>query len=336
MTLIEKLQANPQLLAKIEKQVEEIDITDRVNRIWAARGFTKGRMVKYQQAFLSNILQADSSLTSAIEFLTAIEKNNPAIPASIFGENFDKSFVDIVPPAIKSNETFLAIYESMLFGDMFRGKGIGPGEFILALLGERGNIVDAQGDVMIGNHGIEIKGGMGSVKTGSPASFRKSDNLRAWVAKQVGLDSEMFGRKSEGKIKLVWHAEGPFAEAFNKLDPSKKKEITTEYVKQLYPKVSPEYQSHIADGLAKHAGTPNVTSYFGEALLSTYMDHDKFGSIMILAPPGRMLNIADTKNLPPTLKVDLAGVNRDGDTQAVPDGFINISIAKPPRKRKGA
>lgn len=310
------------LIDFIESKLKQVEIGSRVDAAWSARGFDTGRMSKYRESFKDLMLRSSGSIKSKVQLLYDIRTNTRSISEKIFQTSFESSIDGIMPERIKNNPVFQSIKDIIFFNDSFRGKGIGPGEFALALFGEKGNIVDDKGDVVIGSVGIEIKDGAGgSIKTGSANSFRAADKLRDWMGKQVGVPLDR-------KNKLYWNKPSAFSDAFNELEPAKRLSLALEYVKQLYPEIDSSDQSNLAQGLAKHAGSPDVTKFFGEALLNSYKNQDKWDSILFITKSGLMVNLVNASDAIGKVDFGLAGVNRDGDTQALPDGYINGFIIK--------
>lgn len=314
-------QADSALLDFIETKLKQVELSSRVDKAWDNRNFNSGRMSKYKDPFKTLMIQSGGSLKSKIQLLYYIAKNSDAIPGSIFTNTFSGTIDDIIPERIKQNAAFQDIKNTIFFNDTFRGKGIGPGEFALALFGEKGDIVDDGGDVNIGGVGVEIKdGGGGSIKTGSPNSFRRADELRSRIGKQVGVELDR-------KNKLHWDKPSEFTDAFNALNQSKRYALSLQYVKDLYPNIETSDQTDLAQGLSTHAGTPAVSAYFGKALLNSYKKQDKWDSILFISKSGALTNLASPDDAD-KINFSLAGINRDGDTQALPDGYINGSIFK--------
>jgi hypothetical protein len=292
-------------------------------------------MKKYKELFKVLMVQSGGTLRSKIELLYYIAKNSNAIPGSLFKSTFSATIEEIVPDVIRKNSSFQNIKNSIFFDDSFRGKGIGPGEFALALLGEQGDIIDDAGDITVGGVGIELKdGGGGSIKTGSPSSFRRADELRSWIGQQVGVALDR-------NNKLYLDKPSEFSEAFMRLDQAKRYSISLEYIQGLYPNLEASEQQDIAHGMANNIGTSVVSTYFGKALLNSYKKQDKWDTILFIDKSGKMVNLASTDDAN-MINFKLAGINRDGDTQALPDGYVNGSIfrsvdpttGKPVRKNK--
>jgi hypothetical protein len=328
-------QADDSLVDFIEAKLKQKEINARVDKAWTTRNWDSGRMKKYKELFKVLMVQSGGTLRSKIELLYYITKNSNAIPGSLFKSTFSATIDEIVPDRIGRNSAFQNIKNSIFFDDSFRGKGIGPGEFALSLLGEAGDIIDDGGDITIGGVGIELKdGGGGSIKTGSPSSFRRADDLRSWLGQQVGIALDR-------NNKLYLDKPSEFSEAFMRLDPTKRNSISLEYIQGLYPNLDATDQQDIAHGMANNIGTSVVATYFGKAILNSYKKQDEWDTILFIAKNGKMVNLAsiDDANM---INFKLAGINRDGDTQALPDGYINGSIfrsvdpatGKPVRKSK--
>ena len=304
------------LIDFIESRLKTQEIEQRIENIWNSRDFGGGRMIKYKDAFKDLIIQSPSSLKSKIQLLFYIARNNVAITRATFDESFVGTLDDLVPEKIKNNATYQAIKQTIYFNDAFRGKGIGPGEFALALFGKSGNIVDHQGDVFVDGIGIEIKAGEGgSIKTGSPNSFRRADELRSWIGKEVGIELDR-------KNKLKWEKQNDFTTTFMSMPLDKRESLASKYVKELYPQMHSDDQEYLATGIANLAGKEDVKLYFGKALLNSYKKQDQFDTILFVSKSGKVANISDVNDAD-IINFQLAGINRDGDTQALPDGYIN-------------
>jgi len=315
---------------QVESILRRSSILKRIDNLWTARGWDGSRRLSiYKDIFAEDILNSRSPLLDKIRFLYMVTSNNVAIQPSVFEKTFKGNLDDIIPPKFLQNATFEDIKKKIFFSNSYRGKGIGPGEFALSLLGKKGIIVDHGGDVNIDGWGIEIKDGKGgSIKTGSSNQFRNSDKLRKWIGQQVGvsfprLKAKDIGAKKDKQIKLDWKSKNEFTDAYNNLDNNKKQNITTKYIQELYPELEPENQKILISGLMKDAGTPDVVYHFGQSLLKSYQSQDDWDSILLININGNISNIVDFDNLKGIASFVLAGINRDGDTQALPDGYIN-------------
>lgn len=313
---------NPQLIDYIESVLKQTELESRIEKLWISRNFKSKRMIKYKDNFKNIILQAQCSVRSKIELLFMLTSNKTAIRSQTFQTSFISTIDNIVPEKIRSNLCFQAIRNTIFFDDSFRGKGIGPGEFALSLIGKDGTIVDHNGDITIEGWGIEIKDGAGgSIKTGSPNSFRQADALRDWVGKKVGV---LLDRNN----KLKWDAENDFTMALNALDEQVKLSIIEEYIDRLYSELPQETRQNLIQGIFDDAGNSSVRQHFGKALLSGYKQQDGWGSILFIKNNGEIANVVDPDDAHQFLDFSLAGINRDGDTQALPDGYINGKIKK--------
>jgi hypothetical protein len=311
---------NPQLIDYIESILKKAELESRVEKLWSQRGFNSGRMIKYKDNFKNAIIQSPSSLKSKIELLFLLTSNKSAVTSQTFQKSFKSNLDNIIPSKILNNSTFAVIKNTIFFDDSFRGKGIGPGEFALSLIGRNSTIVDHKGDITIEGWGIEIKdGGGGSIKTGSPNSFRKADLMRDWIGKKLRIQLDR-------ENKLKWDSENNFTVTLNSLDRNSKQEMISEYIKSLYPNLPEKAQQSLIQGIFKDAGTPVVRQHFGKALLSTYKEQDEWSSILFIKKDGTIANVVDPADADQYLDFSLAGINRDGDTQALPDGYVNGKI----------
>ena len=102
--------------------------------------------------------------------------------------------------------------------------------------------------------------------------------------------------------------------------------MISEYIKSLYPNLPEKAQQSLIQGIFKDAGTPVVRQHFGKALLSTYKEQDEWSSILFIKKDGTIANVVDPADADQYLDFSLAGINRDGDTQALPDGYVNGKI----------
>lgn len=324
---------DPSLINYIEGVLRKTELSERVEKLWNTRGWTTGRMIKYKESFKKEIIDSQSPLLDKIQFLFLVTSNKTAIESNVFTKSFKGTLDSIIPSKIAQNKTFQDIKKTIFFDDRFRGKGIGPGEFALSLLGKQGNIVDHRGDVEISGWGIEIKhGGGGSIKTGSPTKFRMADKLRAWIGDEVGVDLNPVmvkrGRTEVNKNKLNWDSDNEFTQKYKSLNNQKKQEITKKYVEELYPELGSDEQKILINGIIEDAGTPQVRKHFGEALLSAYKKQDDWDCILFMHPNGALSNVVDISQTEEFLDFNLAGINRDGDTQALPDGYVNGKVLK--------
>lgn len=325
------------LLHRIASQIKIAELREKVDTLWDARNFNHKQMIKYKLPFLREILGAGASVQSKIVLLNLLTVNDEAIPASIFSKNFKTDISAITPSKIANNKAYQLIQPTIFSDDTFRGKGVGAGEFALALLGKEGNRTTKQGDISIGGWGIEVKGGGekggGSIKTGSPTKFRGADKLRTWIARQVGVRADKdFRLHWAGRTKQARKNAGKsfhsneFTDKYNSLPASKKKQITTTYIEKLYQYIPPEAQQELINGIMKDAGTQKVKTHFGRVLIPIYKQIDGWDSICFINTGGDVVNMIDEKKADQWLNIQLQGLNRDKDVQSLADGFVTAEI----------
>jgi len=326
-TIIDTIRSseNPQLISAIEGLIREKELSQRIDAIWEERGFGT-RMAKYKEPFKSLILSSKTSLKSKIELLFNLRKQSQTLDATKLKTNTSGEILDLVPQKLKNNETFDQTYKRMITGDSFRGKGIGPGEFFLALFGKNGDIIDGKGDVVLDGFYVEVKGsGGGSIKPGTENRHRVADQLRAEMAKLLKVDLDRSNKLH------VHNTKSNFVTAMKKKSVKERTTILQDYLKKMYPVWKSNEIDAVAKDIANNIGTKDALKVIGQTILKKYQDKDKFDSIMFISSDGSkfsnvsdptassMLNVVEPK--PPLF-------NRDGDTQALPDGYINIVIKK--------
>lgn len=227
---------------------------------------------------------------------------------------------DILPQKLLDNSTFAGLKMDFFFNQAFRSKGIGPGEFALSLFGKDGKIVDHRGDVEIGGWGVEIKdGGGGSIKTGAPLKTRTADAAREWLGNQLGIE---FSQKN----KIRWDRPSELSEKLAALPQEQQQKLIDTYLEKLYPIMDVSKRQKLSSGILADYGSQEVMVHFGRALLSNYQEQDQWDSIAFIDKKGRIANIVDPESDAGLIDFNLAGLNRDGDTQAVPDGYVNGKI----------
>lgn len=318
-----------QMLNKLYGVLYNADIENRVDKLWDARGFNNKRMAKYKPIFREVVINSSSPIKSKIQFLFMLTKNIASIPGESFTKSFTGSWNDIVPDKMKSNPTYTDTISTFIGSDSFRGKGIGPAEFALALFGKNSNIVDHQGDVKVDGWGVELKDGRGgSIKPGTAQGHRAADSARDKLGQALGLEFKSGRGKAFNDTKFQFHYENNVVRALQKLPDAKQYKLLKAWADELYPAISDEGRDQLVKGIIAHKGTEEVKSHFGKMMLDKYKENDEWDSIVFINPlTMAMANITDSSNAD-MIDYKLAGLNRGGDTQALPDGYINGVLRK--------
>lgn len=315
------------LIDKVESLLRETALTERVDKLWKARKFDNRRMSIYKEPFSDMIKLAPSSVKSKIQLLYWLTNNEPAITKESISTSYRKSIDELVPSKLVSNETYQAIKKKMFFSSTFRGKGIGPAEFALALLGKDGNIVDARGDIVIDGWGIELKDGRaGSLKPGNVSNtHRVADAARDELGQKLGITFAKGAGNFDQKFML--HRDNEFVRAMKALPPSEQQKLMLDWANKLYPGLDAKVRKELVLNIVSDLGTPAAKQHYGPPILTAYKSKDDWDSIMFVSPDETVVNVVDPIDSKHLLAFNPT-INRGGDTQALPDGYVNAGIPK--------
>jgi hypothetical protein len=237
----------------------------------------------------------------------------------IGGEKFNTTFIlkfeDLYPEALKNNKTWQRLLPALVG---FKGKGLGVGELYLALV-IQGWTFERTG----GKGDGKVAGGIRELKNNG-ASLKPLANA---VRVQDQLNLTVFEGHRAGPTKETKRTKGQcFSKWLSWFDTNtNKKEILLTYFTQLYP--GRDVTTLVSELLTKRSADDFYRT-IGKSVLAWYKEVDNWDSLVIIDQDKmKMVNIADTDDLSlfSILKFDWKS-ERGHDSQAISDGYVNISI----------
>lgn len=254
------------------------------------------------------------------EMLDLLEDDNNLNPGDCFNVNFKGNLRDLVVKSLMDNTTFANLLNVLVNN---KAKGIGVGELILPLLIAHWRY-NNESDGLFRGEKKEIKMNGASLKPVPTGATKKG------LIDQ--LNKEYFKKIKPGQKKT--HAK--HVAYIQSLDEDKQLEVYTKYFAKLYP--GNDTKDMAKQLLENITDLSNYNNILGKHVMKWYRVIDGWTSIVIIDPKTLdMINVADIDdiNLPGNVELVFRPVmSRGKDTQAVPDGYVNVSIFKPKKSKK--
>jgi hypothetical protein len=261
------------------------------------------RFVKDFKAYL--IYFDATSVGSADTTMSLLEDDLNLTDSKILNTNFRKPLIDLISTKLKNDPIFMKLFPILLDNN---GKGVGAGELALPLI-LAGYTFSNDSDGMFDGKKVEIKKSGASlkpVKTGvTEKGLVDKLNKKYWNGTVPGKKSK---KKFQNHINAVKNPDD-YANYFAELYVGCDTTILSEAVKSCYN---------------------NATKFcnaVGEFAVCEYQRIEGFNNILIIdSETGIVVNIADTSNLSGLGLKFSPVLSRGKDTQAIADGYVNISI----------
>lgn len=242
--------------------------------------------------------------------LSLLENDANLTDNAILYTNFRKQLTDLVSPILKANATFMELFKVLLDNN---GKGVGGGELALPLIIAGYKFSNVSDGIINDKHIVEVKKNGASLKPVKRGIEGQYDGL------VDDLNTKYFGGTVPGlkqKAKFDKHLK-------KVTDPA----LYKKYFEELYLGCDTKslYEEVIKDDSYKDSTKFNTA--LGKFALREYKKVDGWNNIIIIdAEKNRVVNIADVNNID-TLKLSFKPkMSRAKDTQAIADGYVNISI----------
>lgn len=250
------------------------------------------------------------------EVLFILENVKNLHSPSILLTNFRKDLRDFYPIGLENNELFDYAFKRLL---SCNGKGIGVGELAIPLLFKDfqfSNVNDGKFTYLKKVYRTEIKNGVGAslkpIPTGTEGTYKKMiDDLRKDLL--------------EGTTPCFKKGLAAFLEAIERLGP----QVLEEFYRRLYVGADvTDLLKEVIDNEAWKDLDQHILAV-GNFVLKQYQKIDEWDNIMFLHEKKmKIVNIADVNNVDVVdLKLKYTPkMKRDKDTQAIADGYVNVSI----------
>jgi hypothetical protein len=260
-----------------------------------------------------------SKFGTGSEMLDLLEDDNNLNPGDCFNVNFSSNLKDLVVEKLIKNTTFAELLNVLVNN---KAKGVGVGELILPLLIAHWRFSN-ESDGLYRNEKKEIKNNGASLKPVETSATEKGliDQLNA----------KYFNGIKPGLKKL--HSD--HARYIKSLSKEKQLEVYQNYFSELYPGND---TNPVAKQLLENIDDLDAyNTILGKSVMRWYQSVDGWTSIIIIDPDTfEMVNIADIDTVNTENDVQLTFrpvMSRGSDTQAVPDGYVNVSITRTKRNK---
>lgn len=292
------------------------DFETKVNLLLTRRKMLPARTVglkAWAKHFLAHAWLAHSREGDGFDMLDILLDDSQLVGGEVFNTNFVLKFEEIYPGALKTNKAWQQLMKSLI---EFKGKGLGVGELYLALVidGWTFERQDGKGDGKVAGGIRELKNNGASLK---PLAARDAPPKKF----QDHLNKTVFEGHRAGPITK-------FDDHLNwiktKSDPEK---IYIEYFSQLYPGKD---VTKMCKKLVKAKDGRDFNNIIGREVLKWYKAVDGWASLVVIDQKNMSIaNVADTSDQGLktfyNIKFDWKS-ERANDSQAIPDGYVNITI----------
>jgi hypothetical protein len=288
----------------------------KVNQLLTKRNMLPSKKVglkAFAKHFFAHAWLAHSREGDGFEMLDVLLDDTQLVGGEVFNANFVLKFEEIYPEKLKNNRAWQYFLKDLI---EFKGKGLGVGEMYLALVisGWTFERTGGKGDGRVAGGIRELKNNGASLK---PLASKDAPPKKI----QDHLNQTVF----EG------HRAGPITKFDNHLNwiqskPNAEK-IYLEYFTQLYPGRN---VAKMCKQLTKVKNGKEFNNIIGQEVLRWYKEVDNWNSLVIIDQKNMSIaNIADTSDAGLktfwNIKFEWKS-ERSGDTQAIPDGYVNITI----------
>ena len=243
------------------------------------------------------------------ELLSLMGDDSILVNPSKISDNFRMSFDEFIPDLLMNNKLFQYLYPIILKA---KGKGVGEGELLMPFI-IKGYRFTNQNDGECDGKRIEMK------KEGASLKAAKWDATKKGVVDE--LNNKFFngsppGRKSD---KL-------FAEHIKEAE--KNPEAYEEYFQALYPGVDKRDMKRFTEYMKNNYHNKHgVINAIGKLVLKEYQKIDKWDTIIMIDSERKIIvGINDVNNIESLGLKFTPKLARGGDTQAIADGYVNMSI----------
>lgn len=266
----------------------------------------------FESLLLSELWTAHCTHFDGIELLDTLTDDENLSPAKELEQNFTGNINDILSDKVKNNKSLQKSMPRLL---AFSAKGVGNGELILPLLIKGWTKTKSSDGNLNGMH-VEIKKFSG----GSMKPNKKGSANNGHIDT---LNKNLFGGNPPMQTKKA-HQE--HIRTLDKIQD--KKETYLKYLSQILDKEKNEVEPLAQELLENIADFKKCRRIYGTHVLKAYKEIDGFDIIMLIDPEtGDIVSITDFENIPQCVEFT-PKMTRNDDTQAVPDGYVNIKVKK--------
>ena len=284
------------------------DIEKRIDALMERRGISghtaATRFILDFKAHLSRLNEIVPG-GSAEKTLSLLEEDENLTPYTIFRNNFRKKISELISEPLMNDPIFPLLFDILVDN---KGKGIGAGELVLPLIISHYEFsTDSDGKTPDGK--TELK------KTGASLKPIKKGVTREGLVDD--LNDKYFKGTAPGYLDKKLFKEH--------IDTVTDPKVYSDYFKELYPIYDTTELSESV--LTCYKDPVLFCEAVGKFALSNYQRVDGWNNIIIIdTEKNVVVNIKDVTD------IDGLGLNfkpkfrRNGDTQAIGDGYVNVSI----------
>jgi hypothetical protein len=255
-----------------------------------------------------------SKFQTGKEMLELLEDDSNLNTGDCFNVNFSSNLKNLVADKLMQNTTFAQLLNVLVNN---KAKGVGVGELILPLLIAHWRYSN-ESDGLYRGEKKEIKNNGASLKP-----VKTGDTEKGLIDQ---LNAEYFKGLKPGLKK----AHGAHVQYIKSLDKKQQVDCYTNYYSRLYP--GNDTKPMIQQLLENIEDLDAYNTILGKNVMKWYRNIDGWTSIVIIDPDTLdIVNIADIEKINTDGDVHLSFrpvMSRGSDTQAVPDGYVNVSIVK--------
>lgn len=299
-------------IAKGEKITDFNDPTLKFSQNKLPLDTPKGTFVKSVFDF---ILNSEADQSSKFALIDIIKDPKNLIPGSAFeGDSVSGNLIDLLPKKIQNNKAFKEVANNIL--RFKQGRAVGAGEGFLTVFGKNAQPSKAKNDINIDGVDAEVKASPGgqqfSIDDGGGDKGKGIDqmNKRYFPFLKKGSD---FKIDSPEFIEYIKEKGKPYLQ---------------KYFTELYPVIGDSDVSEITNITWNNLGKDKkeMGNLVKNIIFKSYKLQHKFDSFIVINPNNGDFVATSSDKLPDSLVgVDWALI-KGSDTQAVPAGFIRLSM----------
>lgn len=256
------------------------------------------------------------------EMLDLLEDDSNLNPGTCFSTNFSGNLKDLIVSSLLENTTFAELLNVLVNN---KAKGVGVGELVLPLL-IAGWRFSNDSDGIHNGEKKEIKMNGASLKPVATGVTEKglidTLNTKYFNGLKPGL-----GKVHQNHVRFIHTLK-------------EHEQLTTyiDYFTNLYP--GKDIKPMARQLLDNIQDLDAYNTILGKNVMKWYKDTDGWTSIVIIDPNTLdLVNVTDIDSVNTEDNVQLAFrpvMSRGRDTQAVPDGYVNVSIVKDKKLKKSS
>ena len=299
-------------IAKGEKITDFNDPTLKFSQNKLPLDTPKGTFVKSVFDF---ILNSEADQSSKFALIDIIKDPKNLIPGSAFeGDSVSGNLIDLLPKKIQNNKAFKEVANNIL--RFKQGRAVGAGEGFLTVFGKNAQPSKAKNDINIDGVDAEVKASPGgqqfSIDDGGGDKGKGIDqmNKRYFPFLKKGSD---FKIDSPEFIEYIKEKGKPYLQ---------------KYFTELYPVIGDSDVSEITNITWNNLGKDKkeMGNLVKNIIFKSYKLQHKFDSFIVINPNNGDFVATSSDKLPDSLVgVDWALI-KGSDTQAVPAGFVRLSM----------